>query len=58
MDAAARVRHKVFCQEKGWEEVQDNALEKDEYDTHSIPVVLIHKGSNEPIACVRLIRAD
>ncbi|NRH21041.1 PEP-CTERM/exosortase system-associated acyltransferase [Candidatus Gracilibacteria bacterium] len=58
MDAAARVRHKVFCQEKGWEEVQTDELEIDENDEHAIPIVLLDKNSSNPIACVRLILAD
>ncbi len=56
-NAAASLRHKVFCDEQKWEPIQKSGLEQDSYDTHSLPIVLYVRGSKLPIACVRLIFA-
>ena len=58
MDAAARVRHEVFCREKWWEKVQESGIEQDQYDTYAFPIVLFQKNIESPIACTRLIQAD
>lgn len=55
--AAAKLRHKVFCKEKGWESTRENGLEQDTYDVHSIPIVLYLRNVVDPIACIRLILA-
>ncbi|NQD38538.1 PEP-CTERM/exosortase system-associated acyltransferase [Permianibacter sp. IMCC34836] len=51
-----RVRHRVYCEELGWEPVRDDGMEADSYDPQSLHILLRSRNLNEYVGCVRLIR--
>ena len=53
-----RLRYEVFCKEFHFEREEDcpGGLEQDEYDQRSIHCLIIHKASNMPAGCVRLVK--
>jgi len=53
-----QLRHKVYCEELGFEPEREDHLESDEYDKRSIHCLLFHKPSQAYIGCVRLVLAD
>lgn len=53
-----QLRHKVYCEELGYEPQRANRLEFDEYDKRSIHCLLFHKASQTYVGCVRLVLAD
>ncbi|WP_394221192.1 PEP-CTERM/exosortase system-associated acyltransferase [Alteromonas gracilis] len=50
------IRHKVYCEELGFEPLRDNSLETDEFDTFSSPCLIKHKSSGHYAGTVRLVR--
>ena len=55
---AQMIRHDVYCAELGWEPVQSNGMEVDEYDDRSLHCLLKAVKSQRYIGCVRLILPD
>jgi N-acyl amino acid synthase of PEP-CTERM/exosortase system len=53
-----RVRYDVYCREFHYEheEKYPRKLEQDAYDAFSLHCLVIHKASNRPAGCVRLIK--
>ena len=51
-----RVRHRVYCEELGWEPVRPDGIESDSYDAQSLHILLRSRALNEYVGCVRLIR--
>lgn len=50
-----RLRHRVFCEELGYELDSDGTLEADECDAQSIHCLLRHRASGLDTGCVRLV---
>lgn len=50
-----RLRHRVFCDELGYELDSDGTLEADECDAQSIHCLLRHRASGLDTGCVRLV---
>lgn len=57
MHKALRLRHEVYCKENGFEcpAIDNDYLEKDEYDDHAVHFVLRRRTSNETAGTLRLI---
>lgn len=55
-----RLRYRVYCLENKFEDPRDcpDGLEKDEYDFHSVHILLKHRSSGRFIGTVRLILQD
>jgi len=51
-----RVRHRVYCEELGFEAIRADALERDQYDDHAIHLLLRTAGEGAPVGCARLVR--
>lgn len=63
LDAATReqvfhVRHEVYCRDLGWEPLRADELETDDYDPHSVHLLLRLRATGEPVGCTRLVLAD
>lgn len=56
-ESAFGIRYQVYCKEFGFEKVRkgEPETETDEYDSQSKHCLLIHKQSNCPIGCARLV---
>ena len=52
---AQRIRHSVYCEELGWEPVNDEGLERDSYDENALHCLLMAVRSQRYIGCVRLV---
>lgn len=50
------IRHKVYCEELGFEPCRDNLLETDEFDRFSSPCLIKHRRSGHYAGTVRLVR--
>lgn len=50
-----QVRHRVFCQELGFEMQNDGELETNEYDDHSLQLLVRDRIANTDIACMRIV---
>lgn len=57
MQKAYQIRYEVFCQEFHFEREEDcpGGLERDDYDAQSVHCLIIHRSSNLPAGCIRLI---
>lgn len=53
-----RVRHNVYCEELGFEEVKPNQLEMDEFDEHAYHCFIEHRKSNHVAGTVRVIYSE
>ncbi|WP_018230498.1 PEP-CTERM/exosortase system-associated acyltransferase [Methyloversatilis universalis] len=53
-----RVRHQVYCEELGYEEVNPDHEETDQYDAQSLLIALRAQGSGRIVGCVRLVQVD
>jgi len=53
-----RVRHRVYCEELGFEAVRPDAQERDEYDAHALHLLLRQAGTGEPVGTARLVRPN
>jgi len=49
------LRHKVYCEELGYEPIRESGLEYDEYDTRAVHLCVIHKRSGIFAGTVRLV---
>lgn len=56
-DEAARIRHRVFSEECGFEPVAQCGRESDSYDKHSQQCLIYHRETGLPAACIRVIYA-
>jgi len=54
LELVYKIRYEVFCEELQFFQAQEY-LEKDQYDDHSDFCLLIHKETNNPAGCIRLI---
>lgn len=50
------IRHKVYCEELSFEKENTLKLEKDEFDSFSIPCLIRHRRSQKLAGTVRLVR--
>ena len=52
-----RLRYQVYCVENDFEDPAENpeGLESDEYDSHSVHSLVIHRDTGAPVGAVRLI---
>ncbi len=55
-EAAFNVRHRVYCEDLGWEPVRADRMETDEWDANALHLVLRSRELNEFVGCVRLLR--
>lgn len=53
---AYRIRHQVYCEELKFEQIQPEGREVDEYDFHSLHILIRSTRTNEFIGCTRIIR--
>ncbi len=55
-----RIRYDVYCDELGWEAIDQfpDAMERDEYDDHSLHCLLEHARTREFAGCVRVVLAS
>ena len=56
-DEAYRIRHAVYCEELGYEAPQPDGRELDEYDAHSLHLLIRNVQLGEFMGCTRLVRA-
>lgn len=52
------VRHKVYCEELGFEPVRDDRRERDEYDTRAVHVLIRSVRFDRYAGCARVVRVD
>jgi N-acyl amino acid synthase of PEP-CTERM/exosortase system len=52
-----RLRHRVYCEEFGYEPLVADGIEVDGHDGHSLHCLIRHRRSGLPAGCVRLICA-
>lgn len=52
---AYQIRHRVYCQELGFEQQRSDGFETDEYDDHSLQLLLRDRMTNTDIACLRVV---
>lgn len=50
-----KIRHKVYCEELGWEETKQSGSETDQYDEFSYYCLLKHKRSGAYAGTIRMI---
>lgn len=57
IEAAQRIRYQVYCVENPFENSSDHpdGLERDEFDSHSVHSLLIHRASKQAMGTTRLI---
>ncbi len=58
IDEAYKVRHQVYCEELGWEEIRSDRMETDDFDKQSMHCLLQSVQTNEYVGCVRMIHGD
>lgn len=58
LEQSYRVRYDVYCREFHYEheDQHHDRLEYDSYDAYSLHCLILHKASNTPAGCVRLIK--
>lgn len=54
-EEAYRVRHKVYCEELGFEEIRENGLETDEFDANSLHLLIQNIATKDYAGTVRLV---
>lgn len=52
------IRHQVYCEELGFEEVKTNAQEKDDFDSHSLACLIKHRETQNFAGTVRIVRSN
>lgn len=52
---AYKIRHKVYCSELNFEEINHQEIERDQYDDHSSQLVVFHKREKAYVGCARLV---
>jgi N-acyl amino acid synthase of PEP-CTERM/exosortase system len=57
IESAQRLRYQVYCVENPFENTSDHpdGLERDEFDSHSVHSLLIHRASGQAMGTTRLI---
>ena len=57
LEAVARMRYRVYCEEFGYEKAEEfpDGREVDEFDEYSLHCMVTHKRSGRTAGCVRLI---
>jgi N-acyl amino acid synthase of PEP-CTERM/exosortase system len=58
--SSMRLRYDVYCLRKGWEAAQafPDRLESDEFDEHSVHILLIERQTGLAVGCTRVVFAD
>jgi N-acyl amino acid synthase of PEP-CTERM/exosortase system len=56
-DEVYRIRHQVYCEELAFEPRRRNGRERDEYDAHSLHLLIRSVQVGEFMGCARLVRA-
>jgi N-acyl amino acid synthase of PEP-CTERM/exosortase system len=56
-DEVYRIRHQVYCEELAYEPPRPDRRESDEYDAHSLHVLIRSVHLGEFIGCTRVVRA-
>jgi N-acyl amino acid synthase of PEP-CTERM/exosortase system len=56
-DEVYRIRHNVYCEELRFEPVRPNGRETDEYDSHSMHLLIRSVKTGQFIGCTRIVRA-
>ncbi len=54
-DEAFHIRHKVYCEDLKFEAERSSRLETDDYDAHSLHLLMRFVRTNEFIGCTRII---
>jgi len=57
-DDVYRIRHQVYCEELAYEPQRPDRRESDEYDAHSLHVLIRSVKTGEFVGCTRIIRAQ
>lgn len=52
---AYKIRHKVYCSELNFEEINHQEIERDHFDDHSSQLIVYHKRAKSYVGCVRLV---
>ncbi|WP_421861773.1 PEP-CTERM/exosortase system-associated acyltransferase [Motiliproteus sp.] len=55
---AYRVRHQVYCRELGWEPLQENEQETDQFDKLAHHCLLQNVNNDEFVGCIRMVMLD
>ena len=55
-DEVYRIRHQVYCEELGYEAVRSDRRESDEYDRHSVHLLIRSVQASEFVGCIRMIK--
>lgn len=50
-----KIRHNVYCEELGFEQVKSDGMERDEFDDQSLFSLIRHKPSDNYTSCVRMV---
>ncbi len=56
-DEVYRIRHAVYCEELGWEQLRPDGRERDEYDAHSLHCLIRAHVDGRFVGCTRLVLA-
>lgn len=56
-DDVYRIRHQVYCEELAYEPQRPDRRESDEYDAHSLHVLIRSVKTGQFVGCTRIIRA-
>lgn len=56
-DEVYRIRHQVYCEELAFEPVRPDRREHDEYDVHSLHLLIRSVKTGRFIGCTRIVRA-
>ena len=56
-DEAYRIRHQVYCEELAFEAQRPDRRERDEYDAHSLHLLIRSVKTGRFIGCTRIVRA-
>jgi N-acyl amino acid synthase of PEP-CTERM/exosortase system len=54
-DEAFRIRHRVYCEDLGFEPARPDRRESDQYDAHSLHCLVRSLKSGEYVGCTRLV---
>jgi N-acyl amino acid synthase of PEP-CTERM/exosortase system len=57
-DQAYGIRHRVYCEELGFEPVREDRRERDPYDSRAMHVLVRSMKADRYVACARLVRVD
>ena len=57
-DEAYAIRHRVYCEELGFEPVREDRRERDQYDGRAVHVLVRSMKADRYVACARLVRSD